>query len=237
MALDRAAKPLAFDTRPAVARAFHAVLNRLDHGELAFTAPDGTRSLYRGRHAGPQANLEIADWGVAAAALRAADVGLAECYRDGRLQTSDLTALLLLCATNEQALARRFYARPLVSLYLRLKHLLRTNTRAQAKRNIAAHYDLSNAFYALWLDAGMSYSAALFDGATERTLEAAQEAKYRRIIEIIEPRPDQHVLEIGCGWGGFAEYAARHHALRVTAITLSPAQFRYARERIAAAKA
>ena len=235
MAQARAAKHLALDSHPAVARAFHAVLEKLDHGELAFTAPDGTRTLYRGRHPGPQADLEIADWGVAAAALRAADVGLAECHRDGRLESSDLTALLLLCAANEQALAQRFYARPLVSLYLRLKHFLRTNTRAQAKRNIAAHYDLSNAFYGLWLDPSMTYSAALFDGDAERPLEQAQAAKYARMIELIDPRPGQHVLEIGCGWGGFAAYAAQHHDLRVTGITLSPAQLAFARARIAAA--
>ncbi|MBX9604726.1 MAG: cyclopropane-fatty-acyl-phospholipid synthase family protein [Gammaproteobacteria bacterium] len=235
MSSERAAKALSLSAPPAAARALLAVLARLDHGQLCFTAPDGSQRVFRGRHPGPQADLELADWDVAGALLRAADVGLAECYRDGRLMTSDLTGLLLLCAANEAALGQRFYAQPLVSFALRLRHLLRTNTRAQARRNIAAHYDLSNDFYGLWLDPSMTYSAACFDGEPGRGLEDAQAAKYQRMIELIDPHPGQHVLEVGCGWGGFAEYAARHHDLRVTGITLSPAQLGFARARIAAA--
>ena len=235
MTIEHTSKPYRLASTPISARAFYAVLERLDHGELAFTAPDGTRTLFRGRHAGPQAELAIADWGVAGSLLRAADVGLAECYRDGRLATADLTALLLLCAANEGALAQRFYAQPLVSLYLRLKHLWRTNTRAQARRNIAAHYDLSNDFYGLWLDSSMTYSSACFDGDGTRSLAAAQTAKYERMLELVGAQPGQHILEIGCGWGGFAEHAARSRDLHVTGITLSPAQLEFARARIKAA--
>ena len=235
MATQDSSKAYALTSTPSWGRAFLAVLERLDHGELNFTAPDGTRSCFRGSQPGPQADLEIRDWGVAGCVLRAADVGLAECYRDGRLETSDLTALLLLCATNETALAQRFYAQPWVALYLRLKHLWRTNTRAQARKNIAAHYDLSNAFYGLWLDGTMTYSSACFDGDGARSLESAQEAKYERMLAMVGAHHGQHILEIGCGWGGFAEYAARSRNLRVTGITLSPAQLEYARRRIAAA--
>jgi len=235
MAIEHSSKSCSLRAAPAAARAFLALLARLDHGELNFTAPDGTRTCFRGTHSGPQADLEISDWGVAGAIMRAADVGLAECYRDGRLASSDLTALLLLCATNETALAQRFYAQPLVSLYLRLKHLWRTNTRAQAKRNIAAHYDLSNPFYGLWLDETMTYSSACFDGDNSRSLHAAQEAKYEHMLDLVDAKPGQHVLEIGCGWGGFAEYAARRRDVRVTGITLSAAQLDFARARIARA--
>ena len=232
MASDHSSKTYAHTATPPWGRALLAVLERLDHGELNFTAPDGTRSCFRGSRPGPQADLEIADWGVAGRMLRAADVGMAECYRDGRLQTSDLTALLLLCAANETALAQRFYAHPLVSLYLRLKHLWRTNTRAQAKKNIAAHYDLSNAFYGLWLDPTMTYSSACFDGDDTRSLESAQHAKYERMLTMVGARDGQHILEIGCGWGGFAEYAVRTRNVHVTGITLSPAQLAYARQRM-----
>ncbi len=235
MAIEHSHKSLSLSRVPAAARALLAVLARLDHGELNFTAPDGSRHCFRGEHSGPQADLEITDWDVATVLLRAADVGLAECYRDGRLTSSDLTALLLLCAANEAALARRFHAQPLVSLFLRLKHLWRTNTRAQARRNIAAHYDLSNQFYGLWLDSTMTYSSACFDGDNMRSLEAAQEAKYERMLDMVDAQAGQHVLEIGCGWGGFAEYAARTRGVRVTGITLSAAQLEYAQARIAVA--
>ncbi len=228
-------KAYALTSTPSWGRAFLAVLERLDHGELNFTAPDGTRSCFRGSQPGPQADLEIRDWGVAGRVLRAADVGLAECYRDGRLETSDLTALLLLCAANETALAQRFYAQPVVALYLRLKHLWRTNTRAQAKKNIAAHYDLSNAFYGLWLDSTMTYSSACFDGDPSRSLARAQDAKYERMLAMVGAHDGQHILEIGCGWGGFADYAARSRNLRVTGITLSPAQLEFAQARMLAA--
>ncbi len=229
MSSNNSSKTYARTSAPTWGRALLAVLERLDHGELNFTAPDGTRSRFRGSRPGPQADLEISDWGVAGSLLRAADVGMAECYRDGRLQTSDLTALLLLCAANETALAQRFYAQPLVSLYLRLKHLWRTNTRAQARKNIAAHYDLSNDFYGLWLDPTMTYSSACFDGDDSRSLGSAQHAKYERMLTMVGAQDGQHILEIGCGWGGFAEYAVRTRNVRVTGITLSPAQLGYAR--------
>ncbi len=233
MDIEDSSKSYSLRAVPALARGLLALFARLDHGELNFTAPDGTRTCFRGAHAGPQADLEFTDWGVAGAIMRAADVGLAECYRDGRLETSDLTALLLLCAANEHALAQRFYAQPLISLYLRLKHLWRANTRAQAKRNIAAHYDLSNEFYGLWLDDTMTYSSACFEGDSSRSLAAAQHAKYERMLNLVDAQPGQHVLEIGCGWGGFAEYAVRTRDVRVTGITLSQAQLEFARARMA----
>ena len=232
MAIEDSSRPLCLRVMPTLARSFLAVLARLDHGELNFTAPDGTRSCFRGTHAGPQADLEISDWGVAGAIMRAADVGLAECYRDGRLESSDLTALLLLCAANERTLAQRFYAQPLVSLYLRLKHLWRANTRAQAKRNIAAHYDLSNQFYGLWLDDTMAYSSGCCEGDSGRSRVSAQQAKYERMLNLVDAQAGQHLLEIGCGWGGFAEYAVRTRDVRVTGITLSPAQLEFARARM-----
>jgi cyclopropane-fatty-acyl-phospholipid synthase len=114
--------------------------------------------------------------------------------------------------------------------------LLRANTKAQAKKNIFAHYDLSNAFYRLWLDETMTYSSAVFDGNHEQSMASAQNAKYERILHILKPLPGQSILEIGCGWGGFAEYAAKTRGVKVTGITLSEAQLEYAQKRIAAAQ-
>lgn len=223
---------------PVAARLFHALLARIDAGSLQFTAPDGSISRFHGWHPGPTADLALHDWDVAARILRTAEIGLAEGVRDGRAETSDLTALLRLCVANEQALAQYFYARPLAAAVLRLKHLCRTNTRAQARRNIQAHYDLSNEFYALWLDPTMTYSSGIGvpDGdCSADALASAQVAKYERILDELAPAPGDHVLEIGCGWGGFALHAARTRDVRITGLTLSPAQLRWAREQVAAA--
>ena len=221
---------------PAAARTFCELLARLDTGTLHFTAPDGSVTHFHGVHPGPVADLSLKDWQVAGTLLRTADIGLAECYRDGRLETRDLTSLLLFCAVNEQAFAKYFHARPLAAAWLWLKHQWRMNTRRQARRNIQAHYDLSNDFYALWLDPTMTYSSGLFavgaNAANVDHLAAAQSAKYERILTTLAPQPGARILEIGCGWGGFAEYAARTRGLCVTGITLSQAQLDFARPRI-----
>jgi cyclopropane-fatty-acyl-phospholipid synthase len=115
----------------------------------------------------------------------------------------------------------------------RLAHKFRANTREGSRRNILAHYDLGNAFFETWLDASMTYSAARFDRAAD--LETAQQEKYAALASMLRLQPADTVLEIGCGWGGFAEYAARHHGARVTAITISDEQFNYAASRVAKA--
>ena len=221
---------------PTIAKLFYSLMKHLDRGSLTFTSPEGHTTLFRGAHDGPHADLRIADWGVASEAIKSAEIGVAECYRDGRLFTSDLTAFLILCVENEKALEAVFYGKPLVALLFRIKHLLRANTRAQAKKNIFAHYDLSNAFYKLWLDDTMTYSSAVFNGDTAQPMAAAQTAKYERILGILKPAPGETILEIGCGWGGFAEYAAKSRGVKVTGITLSNAQLAFAKQRIAAAQ-
>lgn len=221
---------------PAIAKLFYSLIKRLDRGSLTFTSPEGHTSLFRGAHAGPHADLRITDWSVASDAIKAAEIGVAENYRDGRMFTSDLTSFLMLCVENEKALEAVFYGKPLVALLFRIKHLLRANTRAQAKKNISAHYDMSNAFYQLWLDETMSYSSAVFNGNPAQSMVAAQEAKYQRILDVLKPQPGETILEIGCGWGGFAEYAAKSCAVKVTGITLSTAQLAFAEKRIADAE-
>ncbi|MBI3716339.1 MAG: class I SAM-dependent methyltransferase [Betaproteobacteria bacterium] len=218
---------------PAAARTFYAIMQRLDCGVLTFTSPEGFTTQFRGRHDGPHADLRFADWGVAVEALKSAEIGLAECYRDHRLSTSDLTAFLSLCLANQRALESVFYGKPLVALLFRIKHFLRSNTREQARKNISAHYDLSNDFYRLWLDQTMSYSSGLFAGNTAMTMLEAQIAKYERVLQILQPQPGQSILELGCGWGGFAEYAAMTRGVNITGITLSTEQLGFARERIA----
>ena len=220
------------DNAPALARTLFALLRKLHCGTLQLTTPDGEMHFFTGSESGPRADLEIRDWKVIKEMLKAAEIGMAECYRDGRLITSDLTHLLELCVLNERALESVFYGKPLVALFYRLMHKLRSNTKSRAKKNIHAHYDLGNEFYALWLDPGMTYSSGLFAPATDNSLEAAQEAKNERILQVLDPKPGEHILEIGCGWGGFAEHAARTRGVSVTGITLSPAQLKFAQSRI-----
>jgi cyclopropane-fatty-acyl-phospholipid synthase len=122
----------------------------------------------------------------------------------------------------------------LVRAFERLRFWLQRNHKAQARKNISYHYDLGNQFYRLWLDDTMTYSSALFETGQEST-EKAQIAKYKSVVDQMGAAPGDHVLEIGCGWGGFAEYAAKERGLRVTGLTISEEQYRYATDRIAAA--
>jgi cyclopropane-fatty-acyl-phospholipid synthase len=223
---------------PPAARVMFALLERIERGALTLTTPDGvTRRFGNPARAGPlqrPAALTVQDWRLFRELLAGGDIAFADAYIDGRCESPDLTALLTVIACNQHALGGAFYTCWWRQLGLRLKHLLRTNTRRQARRNIVAHYDLGNDFYHLWLDPTMTYSAALFGGDATQSLQSAQTAKYSRILrELALPRCSR-LLEIGCGWGGFAEVAARagHH---VTAISLSDAQTAYARERIARA--
>ena len=178
--------------------------------------------------------LTLRDWRVAGEALRGGDVAFAESYMEDRWDTPDLTQLLTVLAANQSSLERAFYGHWWSRSLLRLKHFLNVNTKLQARRNIRAHYDLGNDFYRLWLDPSMTYSSGLFDGRFEQSLVAAQAAKYARLLAELRLPPGKRILEIGCGWGGFAQAAARagHH---VTGISLSDAQTEYARARLAAA--
>jgi len=221
------------DRAPVAARIVLRVLHGIDAGRLLVRLPDGSE---HGFGPGPGAAvLDVHDWRTFGAALASGDIGFAEAYMDGWCSTPDLAALLGLFAVNRDAAERAVDGGFWGGLAHRARHLLRANTRAGSRRNIAAHYDLGNDFYALWLDPSMTYSSALFEGDRSRSLEQAQRAKYERILRRIAPRPGAHILEIGCGWGGFAELAAREHGCRVTGITLSAEQLRYAEARIARA--
>jgi cyclopropane-fatty-acyl-phospholipid synthase len=233
----RAAAGLDTTRFPAGARWVLRLLERIGHGTLDVAFPDGQRARFG--HGAPRADITLASWGVFSAALKSGDIGFAESRIAGEWTSSDLVALLALFVRNRDAIEGVVYGSFVGGLLYRLRHLLNRNSRAQAKKNIHAHYDLGNDFYALWLDRSMTYSSGLFESlgdphapAGEDTLAAAQEAKYARVLAQIAPAPGARLLEIGCGWGGFARHAARAgHAVR--GLTLSEAQLRYARERAA----
>ena len=223
------------DRAPWRARTLFQALTRLAAGRLVLVTPEGIRRHFEGALPGPHADLVIRDWSAVGAMLRGAEIGLFECWRDGKVGTSDMAALLELAARNQAALEGVFYGNPFYALLLRVAHALRANTRAGSRRNIHAHYDLGNDFYSLWLDPGMTYSSALFGAAEGMELAAAQGAKYQRLLDVLEVEPSHRVLEIGCGWGAFAEQAAATRGCHVTGLTISNAQLAYARERVAKA--
>jgi cyclopropane-fatty-acyl-phospholipid synthase len=218
---------------PEAAREVLGWFAQIDEGALQVELPDGGRYLCGERTPGTglRATLQVRDWTMFEDALARGDIGFGESYIDGAWDTPDLATLLTLLNRNRAALARGIHGRWWRLLVARLRHRRNANTRAGSRRNIMAHYDLGNAFYAEWLDPGMNYSSALFaDGAA--TLEQAQLAKCRRVLAELGVRPGDRLLEIGCGWGGFAEVAAREAGASVTGITLSPAQHAYARARL-----
>jgi cyclopropane-fatty-acyl-phospholipid synthase len=220
------------DQPPRTARLLFMLLRNLARGRFELVTPAGEKLTFAGAQPGPEARIELLDWEVCAQIVRSGDVGFAEGWMAGRWNTPDLTALLTLAAVNHAALEQAVYGRWWGQVLDVLRQLARTNTRWQAKRNIHAHYDLGNEFYARWLDPSMTYSAALFEGDLTRSLEQAQIAKYERILERLDPRPGQTILEIGCGWGGFAEHAARTRGCRVHGVTISRRQLEYATARI-----
>jgi cyclopropane-fatty-acyl-phospholipid synthase len=203
-------------------------------GEAVVQFPNGAIRRFGGVGAGRNAAMHVRSWKAVPRILLGGAIGFAEAYMAGEIETDDLGALLEFALANEKVLGRapRGFA-PMRGLH-RLLHLIRPNTRRGSRRNIAAHYDLGNSFYRLWLDLTMSYSAALFESGNE-SLEDAQAAKYRRMAELAAIHAGSTVLELGCGWGGFAELAAREFGCRVTGITLSDQQLRFARDRISEA--
>lgn len=217
---------------PRIARRAFGVVMALEIGHLTIVVPDGRRFLVKGRQPGPEAELVIHDWRFVRRVLSAGTVGVGEAFIAGEWSSPDVTAFLELFARNSDATEEALAARPLVRMLLSLRHLLNRNTRRGSKRNISAHYDLGNAFYSAWLDRSMTYSSALYEtGAND--LEAAQKEKYRALARATDIRPGHHVLEVGCGWGGFAELLASEFGCRVTGLTISREQHAFATKRIA----
>lgn len=214
------------------ARSLMAMAARLRVGTLAMTDPSGGHALYGEPGGGPHAELIIHDWRAAGAIMRQSDIGFAESLRRGWVDSPDLLALFTLALRNEAAMSQALEGKWWALLARRLAHLiLRDNSRQGSRRNILAHYDLGNDFYRLWLDPSMSYSAALFGEDRNESLQAAQHRKIDRLLDALRARPGQHVLEIGCGWGGFAERAAQR-GLHVHGVTLSDAQLEWAQARM-----
>jgi cyclopropane-fatty-acyl-phospholipid synthase len=215
---------------PAAAQTVLKLLNRLKHGSLHLSLPDG--SAHRiGSGQAPVATLRLNNWNVCAAALKSGDIGFAESYIAGDWSTPDLTALLRLFIANRREVEDVIYGTWLGRLAYRVRHLLNRNTRSNSQKNIHAHYDLGNAFYELWLDDTMNYSSALFESPQD-DMRQAQRAKVRRALRMAGVQPGDRVLEIGCGWGALAEMAALEFDASLVGVTLSTEQLAWAQARM-----
>ena len=216
-------------------RAALAIASRIRIGCLTVVEPDGRRHVYGDNSSDLHAELRVHDRAAALRILMSGDTGAGEAYMDGQWSSPDLAALLSLAALNRDSmdLARGPLHR-ITQLPRTVLHRSRRNTLRGSRRNIAAHYDLGNDFYRLFLDETMTYSSAVFE-SPEQSLADAQRNKYRLMAEGAGLRPGMHVLEIGSGWGGFAIYAAGELGCRVTSVTISKAQRDLAVERVRAA--
>jgi len=211
------------------ARSLFKAMRHANHGAVRLRLPDGVWETFGQGEI--QCEGRLADWEVAEIIVRRGDIGVAEMFIDGRLELDRPAGLISWACANEAELRRAIYGVAFALVWDRIRHWRQGNTLKGSKRNIASHYDLGNDFYRLWLDETLTYSSALFTPETP-DLASAQTAKYERILKETGARAGDHILEIGCGWGGFFSYAAQR-GCRVTAVTISQKQFEFCRERIA----
>ena len=208
------------------------LLSQLRHGSLTVQWPDGQVQAFGDPEGSIHASLHLCNWQPLSQALKSGDIGFAEGYIDGDWRSPDLTQLLRLFVRNRRALEDVVYGHALGRLFYRVRHWLNRNTRTNSAKNIHAHYDLGNAFYALWLDPSMNYSSAWFEGDHSQSLTRAQHAKVRRALHMADVKAGDRVLEIGCGWGALAEMGGREFGAHVTGVTLSQEQLRFAQQRM-----
>jgi cyclopropane-fatty-acyl-phospholipid synthase len=201
------------------------------NGILDFKMPDGRIFRAKAKGPGPVAQIDVHNPDVFARLIREGDLGFCDAYLDQWWSTPDLMAFMDLIHADNDELYDGFPGMAFVRAYEKMRFWLQRNTKKQAKKNISYHYDLGNDFYSEWLDDTMTYSSAKFETGQE-SLEKAQIAKYASMVDLMGVKPGDHVLEIGCGWGGFAEYAAKERGLRVTGLTISQEQLKYAQERM-----
>jgi len=213
-----------------IAAAGRRLMPRDLSGGITLTLPSGRQHRVGYERPGILCDLQLRNYRPVWAAMRRGAIGFAESFMSGDLDSSDVTAVLRFYLQNRTALNEA--ARPVFykSAADRLFHMMRRNTKSGARRNISAHYDLGNDFYSHWLDPTMSYSSGYF-GTGAQNLEAAQIAKYDLVLDALTLKEPSAILEIGCGWGGFAEVAAAH-GHRVTGLTISEEQHAYAQKRL-----
>ena len=209
-----------------------AMAQGMQRGRVDFILPCGRRFRADAKEPGFVAEIHVHSDDLFARLIREGDLGFCDAYLDGDWSTPDLQAFMDLVHDGNESVYDGFPGMALVRWFEGVRFWLQGNSKTQARKNISYHYDLGNEFYGLWLDDTMTYSSAIFEEDAQLSLEAAQTAKYKSMVDQMGVEPGDHVLEIGCGWGGFAEYAAKERGLKVTGLTISQEQFNFAQERI-----
>lgn len=210
------------------------IISGIQYGSLELTLPDGSTHHFTGKHKGPQADMAILHADGIKRMMRDGKMGFCEAYMDGLITSNRLAELIELTVLHNDYVEQQMQMNMLGTITQKLNHWRNANSRTGSARNIAYHYDLGNEFYQSWLDKSMTYSSAIF-GDSKDTLETAQARKYEYLCQLADIQPGDKVLEIGCGWGGFAEYAASQKGTKVTGITISKAQYDFAVNRLKAA--
>lgn len=214
-----------------------SAMQRMNRGHLRMRMPDGSLHTFGHPDGSVQADIIVRSHRFFVRCVLYGDIGFAESYIEGEWETDSICHVISWAISNVELLPGQLSGRKSqASLNVlrglnKIRHLLRPNSLRMSKLNISEHYDLGNDFYKLWLDRTMTYSSGLFS-SPDQSLESAQEAKYERLCQQLKLQPSDHILEIGCGWGGFSEYAALHYGCRITAITISQEQHRFAEARI-----
>jgi len=205
-------------------------LNNISHGYLELTTYDGKVLKFGNSNEKLYANILIKKPDFNYNLIRGGSIGFAESYMRGEFETDNLSNLIELTARNIEVVHKfsGLLDFPIINL---VKNKIIKNTKSRSKENIAKHYDLGNDFFSLWLDDTLTYSSAIFDDKS-KNLSDAQNNKYQKLIDLIKPNNGDKVLEIGCGWGGFAEYIGKKYDVKLDCITISKKQFEYAKERI-----
>ena len=219
---------------PRLVRFAFSFCSKLRRGTLDVTLPDGRTVRCGGLEPGPAAEMTIYNYEFARRLARGGDIGIAESYLHREWDTPNLTQFLYVFCVNHDLIQTMLGDKPVARFVQLVRHWFNRNTKRQARRNIYAHYDIGNSFYSAWLDPSMTYSSALYEDGTS-DLTAAQHNKYKRLAEAINLQPGQTVLEIGCGWGGFAEYVAKNYDAKVVGLTISTEQRDFAQKRMQAA--
>jgi cyclopropane-fatty-acyl-phospholipid synthase len=204
-------------------------LKFIKHGNLKITNHDGKEYTFGNSNERLSADLKINKPGLTFKIIKNGSVGLAEAYMDNYFETNNLTNLIELAAKNIK-IVHKFSGSFDLSIFNKIKGLFIKNNKSRSKENIRKHYDLGNEFFSLWLDKTLTYSSAIFDDSND--LEKAQLNKYKKLSSLVKPKSGDKMLEIGCGWGGFAEYIGKNYDVKLDCITISKKQYEYSKERI-----
>ena len=209
---------------------FLEMISNIRKGSVTIVTPEEKFLKYTGIEEGEHVSIRINEWKFCEDIFMKGDIGLGESYISGYWDCGNINNLIKFGIENYNELERVIKGSLLKILFFRIKHFLNRNSRKGSLKNVHAHYDIGNEFYQLWLDSSMTYSSAIFN-STDEELLSAQENKYERILKKLKLKNGDHILEVGCGWGGFMEYAARN-GFKVTGVTISKEQYEFAKKRL-----